>query len=134
MLAIYSDGAYDQLTRIGTYCIVVINENGKKDWWVECIAGLKSNSAAEAAGLAEAYRHAFESDMPCVIYCDSKHAIDKVERMIRHGDLIKARHSVTIHHIYAHTIDDQPMTDNIKYQHWADVQANAELKRRVDSR
>lgn len=124
MLTIFSDAAFDNATKIGTYCLVALTSKGKTKWSVTSAVGFDNANDAEYAGITAAIELAAKYKEKALIYCDSKSAISRAEKEI-------AKNLYTLRHIRGHQMGKEKVivSMEVKYHHWADVQAHAELKR-----
>lgn len=130
MNKVYCDGSYDKLTRLGTYCVVVLEHGCKATWSLHSVDGRQNSILVEVVALNRAIRTARalqkQNGLPAVVYTDCKEAI-------RHQKPLADRYKVLVEHIKAHTVftDAGIPDENTKRQHWADVMAHNFLIRRL---
>ena len=114
---------------MATYCLVVVR-GSFKDWSVDNYDGdCRSSTQAELAGIMAAVEIAGNTNEETLIYCDSLGAIDEAHKAL----IIPPQ--ITIKHFKGHQLGSEGVVidDDVKYHHWADTQARAELCRRIDS-
>ncbi len=124
MLKIYTDAAFDRKTGYAAYCILVIHDQ-IRDYTTTDIDDCNSPNEAELAGVFAALELVKKTGKSATIYCDNKDAIKKAR--------LHAPANVRVEYIRAHQVGGSaPISDNIKYQHWADTMARGSVKRRLD--
>ncbi|MBI5117620.1 reverse transcriptase-like protein [Candidatus Poribacteria bacterium] len=136
MLKIYTDAAFDDRSGLGTYCLVVVTDKGFKDWSVDHCDGFTNSTDAEYVGLRAAVELARAAHVAeCLIMCDSMAAIDRLQAAFKHRYVAPVA-GLYVRHFKGHQAEKQGafIDEDVKRHHWADVQAGAELDRRLDAR
>lgn len=129
MNKIYSDASYDPLTKVGGYCIVIVAQDKKPDWYV-AEHDSAGSQGTEAAGLREAIdigrRLSLSNTYQSVVFCDNLSAIEQLKHYASNA-------GVSLRHVKAHTVSQAStvLTDDIKRQHWADIMAVSLVRERV---
>lgn len=132
MIKIYTDAAFDLSYHIASYCHVIVNDDtGTKEWKVYDLPDADSSSEAEKFGVFHAVllaRPLRKAGVEVAIYCDCMSALHDLKD---EGKEI----GVGLHHIKGHLLNTDKaivVTDDRKFQHWADTMAYHRLKNRLD--
>lgn len=127
---LYCDASVDHLTKLGTYCVVIVEPGQKPRWFVEDCDNL-SSSMTETRAILRAVREAqalYErTGRLSVVFSDSMSSIKSV------GKTLSQTPYVSLRHIKAHTIGQTGivLTEDIKRNNWADKEARRILRKRI---